>query len=217
MFKEWRQRRAVQRVKPGDGRALKRFRWWQVTGRTLFHLRLPGDDGRQTVYSVDAKRGGDRGTGEFTADLYLHGRQHARSKLPAVFPVRGGAIEVRMSVFGLKRCHYVTAGGAEHQLVPDPRSAEGRRAHLDRAHPALSRLIGLLSATVLVIALLLVIPQIVEPLSEVPPVAERFGTFTSPVRLPTWLNITVVVTSLAASTERALRLRYSRLLDGAAG
>lgn len=217
MFKTSRHRRAVRRVKPGDGRALKQFRWWQSLSRVLLYLRLPGEDGRQTVYAVDAKRWGDQQTGEFNADVYVHGRHHARAKLPAAFPVPGGAIEVRMSTFGLKRCHYVTTEGAEYQLDPDPRSAEGRRARFDRAHPALSGLIGFLSATVLVIALLLLIPQIAEPLSEVPPVAERFGTFTSPVRLPAWLNVTVVVASVVSSTERALRLRYSRLLDGAAG
>ncbi|WP_330175429.1 hypothetical protein OG875_19045 [Streptomyces sp. NBC_01498] len=217
MLKEWRHRRAVRRVKPGDGRALRRFRWWQSLSRVLFHLRLTGGDGRRTVYTVDARRGGDNGTGEFKADLYLDGRHHAHSGLPAVFPVRGGTIEVRMSAFGLKRCHYVTAEGTEHQLVPDPASAEGHRARLAHAHPTLSRWIGSFSATVLVAALVLLIPQIIEPLSAIPPVAERVGTFTSPVRLPLWLNITTVAATLTASTERALRLRYSRLLDGAAG
>jgi hypothetical protein len=45
----------------------------------------------------------------------------------------------------------------------------------------------------------------------------HIGTFTSPVRLPKWLNITIGIATAAASTERALRLRYNRLLDGAAG
>ncbi|MET9555395.1 hypothetical protein [Streptomyces sp. NPDC006645] len=217
MLKEWNQRRVARRVKPGDGRPLKRFRWWQLMGRVLFYLRLTSPDGGRTVYAVDVGRWGDKETGELRADLYLDGRHHARSKLPAVFPVQGGTIEVRMSAFGLKRCHYVSDKGAERQLDPDPDSAEGRRARLERSHPALSRWIGFVSATVLVIALLMLIPQIVEPLSEVPPVAERFGTFDSPVDLPAWLNATVVVCTALASTERALRLRYSRLLDGAVG
>lgn len=217
MLKEWKQGLAARRVKPGDGRPLKPFRWWQLVGRVLFHLRLTGVDGRQTVYAVNVGRWGDKETGELRADLYLDGRRHARSKLPAVFPVEGGRVEVRASAFGLKRCHYVTDEGTEHQLVPDRASAEGRRANLDREHPALSRVIGFVSATVLVIALLLLIPQIIEPLSEVPPVAERFGTFESPVKLSGWLNAAVVVSSVLASTERALRLRFSRLLDGAAG
>ncbi|MGY0066959.1 hypothetical protein ACWZEH_09010 [Streptomyces sp. QTS137] len=217
MFKEWRRRRAVQRVRSGDGRALKRFRWWQSTFRALFYLRLTNDDGRQTVYAVDVRHGQNQSSGGVKAHLYLDGRQHAQSRLPAVFPVQGGIVEVRMSAFGLKRCHYVTAQGTEHQLVPDPHSAEGRRAHLDRAHPALSRWIGSLSAIVLVISLALLVSQLIEPVTQVPPVAERIGTFTSPIDLPAWLNVTIGAGAAVASMERALRLRHSRLLDGGAG
>lgn len=139
MLKEWKQRRAARRVKPGDGRPLKPFRWWQLVGRVLFYPRLTGLDGRRTVGAVDVRRWGDKETGELRADLYLDGHHHARSKLPAVFPVEGGTVEVRMSAFGLKRCHYVTTTGTEHQLVPDRDSAESRRVYLDRSHPSLSR------------------------------------------------------------------------------
>ncbi|MFJ5222556.1 hypothetical protein [Streptomyces sp. NPDC088400] len=217
MFTEWRRRRAAQRVKPGDGRALKRFRWWQLLFRALFYLRLTDDAGRQTVYAVDVRHWQNQSSGEVKAHLYLDGRRHAESRLPAAFPVRGGTVEVRMSAFGLKRCHYVTADGAEYQLVPDPDSAEGRRARLDRAHPALSRWIGFVSVIVLVIALALLISQLIEQLTQVPVVSQHIGTFTSPIHLPAWLNITMGVGTLVASTERALRLRYSRLLDGGAG
>lgn len=217
MFKEWQQRRAVQRVKPGDGRELERMRWYQSIGRALLYLRLTGGDGQQTVYAVDVRHWGNQSSGETVANLYLDGRQHAVCRLPAVFPVEGGTIEVKMSNFGLKRCHYVTTEGAELQLEPDPYSAEGRRARLDQAHPATSRAIGFVSATVLGVALLLLIPQVVGPISRIPPVAENLGVFVSPIRLPVWANITIVVCTLLASVERALRLRFNRLLDGAVG
>jgi hypothetical protein len=217
MFKEWQQRRAVQRVKPGDGRELQRVRWWQSLGRALFYLRLTGEDGRPTVYAVDVRHWGNQSSGETTADLYLNGKQHAVCRLPAVFPVEGGVIEVRMSNFGLKRCHYVTDDGSEFQLEPDPHTAEGRRARLDRSHPAVSRAVGVFSAAVLGVAVLLLVPQIVGPITRIPPVAEHLGVVVSPIRLPVWLNITIVVVTLLASTERALRLRFNRLLDGAAG
>ncbi|WP_328688882.1 hypothetical protein OHA74_06295 [Streptomyces phaeochromogenes] len=217
MLKEWRRHRAVQRVKPGDGRPLKRFRWWQMLTRALFHLRLMNDDGRPTVYAVDVKHQ-NASEGYVTAHLYLDGRHHAQSKVPAVFPVQGGTVEVRTSGFGLKRCHYVTAEGAEHQLTPDPASAEGRRARFDRSHPALSRGIGLLSVIVLVIGLVLLILQLAEQVTRAPEgVAQYVGTFTSPVDLSAWGNTVLGIATVAASTERALRLRYSRLLDGAAG
>ncbi|MEV0932953.1 hypothetical protein ACIBMX_29365 [Streptomyces phaeochromogenes] len=217
MLKEWRRHRAVQRVKPGDGRPLKRFRWWQMLTRALFHLRLMNDDGRPTVYAVDVKHQ-NASEGYVTAHLYLDGRHHAQSKVPAVFPVQGGTVEVRTSGFGLKRCHYVTAEGAEHQLTPDPASAEGRRERFDRSHPALSRSVGLLSVIVLVIGLVLLLLQLAEQVTRAPEgVAQYVGTFTSPIDLSAWGNTVLAIATVAASTERALRLRYSRLLDGAVG
>jgi len=218
MFKEWQRRRAAQRVKPGDGRALKPFRWWQPLSRVLFSLPLRDGDGRQVVHAVDVRYAqrffSEDGKGR--AHLYLDGRHHAESALPAAFPVQGGTIEVALTAFGLRRCHYVTAGGAEHQLVPDRRSAEGRRARLDRDHPVLSRLIGLCSLVLLAVPALLLVPQLLEAVFQVPPVAQRFGTFTSPVQLPVWLNTALALGAAAASTERALRLRYNWLLDSAA-
>ncbi|HET6855998.1 MAG TPA: hypothetical protein VFH94_02745 [Streptomyces sp.] len=217
MFKEWRRRRAAQRVKPGDGRALKRFRWWQMLFRALFYLRLTNGEGRQTVYAVDVRHGQNQSSGEVEAHLYLDGRQHAQSRLPAAFPVQGGTVEVRMSAFGLKRCHYVTAGGTEQRLIPDRASAEGRRAHFDRAHPALSRWIGRLSSIVLVTALLLLVSQLIEKLTRSDAAFQHIGTFASPIDLPAWGNVAIGLSAAAASTERALRLRYHWLLDGGAG
>jgi hypothetical protein len=219
MFKEWQHRRAAQRVKPGDGRELKRFRWWQSLTRALFHLRLMDDDGRQTAYAVDVRhQKRSSSSGRATAHLYLDGRHHAESKVPAFFPVQGGTVEVRTSGFGLKRCHYVTAEGTEHQLTPDPASAEARRARLDRAHPALSRLIGFLSLIVLVIGLVILILQLAEQVTRAPEgIAQYVGTFTSPIDLPAWGNTVIGLVTVAASTERALRLRYHWLLDGGAG
>ncbi|MFH9733371.1 hypothetical protein [Streptomyces sp. NPDC017260] len=217
MLKEWRHRRAVRRVKPGDGRPLKRFRWWQMLTRALFRLRLVNDDGRQTVYAVDVRHQ-NKSEGHVRAHLYLDGRHHAESRVPAVFPVQGGTVEVRTSGFGLKRCHYVTTEGAEHQLVPDPASAEGRRARLDRAHPVLSRCTGVLSSLVLAIGLVLLILQLAEQVTRAPEgVAQYVGTFVSPVDLPAWGNVAVGLVTAAASTERALRLRYNWLLDGGVG
>ncbi|MER5304894.1 hypothetical protein ABT039_36260 [Streptomyces lasiicapitis] len=217
MIKEWRHRRAVRRVTPGDGRELKRFRWWQLPFRALFYLRVADHDGRPTVYAVDVRHWQNQSSGNVKAHLYLDGKLHAESKLPAVFPVPGGTVEVKMSTFGLKRCHYVTAEGAESQLVPDPHSAEGRRARLDSEHPALSRGIGLLSLCVLVTALAILVPQIAEQLTRPEAISQYTGTLTAPVDLPVWGNILVGIASLAASTERALRLRFHRLLYGAAG
>ncbi|MFC7817066.1 hypothetical protein ACFUTR_20770 [Streptomyces sp. NPDC057367] len=217
MFDKWRHHRALRRVEPGNGRPLKPFRWWQTLTRALFHLKLTDDDGRRTVYTVDVRHQ-NQSEGHVRARLYLDGRHHAESRVPAVYPVRGGTVEVRTSAFGLKRCHHVTAEGSAHRLVPDPASAEGRRARLDRAHPALGRCMGFLSSTVLVIGLVLLVLQLAEQITRSPKgVAQYVGTLTSPVDLPVWGNAVVGLATAAASTERALRLRYHWLLDGGAG
>jgi len=182
----------------------------------LLYLPLTRSDGSEVTYAVDVRylQGLTSDDGDGRADLYLDGRHHAASRLPAAFPVEGGTIEVVVTLFGLRRCHYVTDAGTEHQLVPDPASGEGRRARLERERPAISRLIGACSVAVLVVSVLLLVPQLVQAVTEFPPVADRFETFSSPVTLPAWLNIGVTLAAAAASTERALRLRYHWLLDG---
>jgi hypothetical protein len=215
MLDPWRRRLLARRVSAGDGRALHRFRWWQRFGRALFTVRVPSEGGRDTEYAVDVRYWSNHGTGRVTAHLYRDGTHHARSRVPAAFPVRGGHIEVALSPFGLRRCHYVTADGTEQPLVPDPRSAQGRRARLDRERPALSRVIGAVSVVLLVTGIGLNLLQAVGPISRIPPIAELVGTFTSPVQLPVWLNLTLGLGAVLGSTERALRLRHSWLLDRA--
>jgi hypothetical protein len=202
-------------VKPGDGRPLERFRWWQQLSRSLFYLSVTGADGRRVVYAVDVRPAGDH-DGRVRADLYVDGRHHAVSRVPAAFPVEGGRIEVAASAFGLKRCHYVTSDGAETRLVPDPASAAGRRARLERDHPAVSRVVGRVSAVLLVLGLGAVALELVDVIGRIPPVVERSGGFEAPVHLPLWLTTTLGFGAVVASVERGLRLRYHWLLDGAA-
>ena len=200
-------------VRPGDGHSLPPYRWWQVFSRSLFHLQIIDVRGAPERWSVDVRHGGDS-EGEVWALLYHNGINQARSQLPTAFAVPGGTIEVAASIFGLRRCHFVTHDGAASQLAPDPASAEGRRGRLERTHPVVSRAVGITSVLVLAAALMLGVPQILEQIAQFPPVAESFGTFSSPFYLPPWANIALVFASLAASTERALRLRYNWILDG---
>lgn len=202
-----------RKIKPGDGHDLQPYRWWQLFSRSLFHLQLAGEDRLRHTWSVDVRHGGDA-DGEVLANLYLDGKHQARSKIPVAFPVPGGTIEVVNSSYGLRRCHFMAEDGTERQLSPDPASAEGRRARLERNHPALSRAIGFVSLVILVVALVLGVPQLVEQISLIPPIAENVGTFVSPIHLPAWANIALVMATILASTERALRLRYNWLLDG---
>ena len=79
----------------------------------------------------------------------------------------------------------------------------------------LSRSISFLSVMMLLVGVGLNLLQIAEPISRIPSVAESIGRFESPIHLPVWLNFALAVGALLGSTERALRLRYSPLLDQA--
>lgn len=206
--------KSKRRVKPGDGSALPPYRWWQLLNRTLFHLDLPGPNGTRDRWSVDTRLWGDNDDGEVRARLYRGGVSVFQSKLPAEFEVPGGSIQIAASSFGLRRAHYVSDVGIERQLQPDPASAEGRRARLQRNRPGLSRAIGATSILILIVALVLGVPQLIETITSIPPIADAIGTFTSPIHLPAWFNTTLVIAALVASSERALRLRYNWLLDG---
>ncbi|WP_197679018.1 hypothetical protein [Auraticoccus monumenti] len=194
------------------------FRWWHlVSGRKLFRLQLHGHEGGEVAYAVDVRHWGRQGGEDGAlAHLYRDGRHHARSRLPAAFPVEGGTIEVVLSDFGLRRLHYLPDGGAEQQLVPDPGSAAGRRVRLEREHPLLNRWIGVVSVVLLVVGIGLNVLQLPDHLSAIPPLAEHLARFESPIHLPLWLNIGLGAGAVLASVDRALRLRYHWLLDGIA-
>ncbi|WP_229403282.1 hypothetical protein [Micromonospora okii] len=131
--------------------------------------------------------------------------------MPARFPVPGGHIEVAVTTYGLGRCHYVRADDTESQLTPHPASAEGRRAHLDRTRPRLSRLVGVVSTLLVLIGICVAVPQLVETISHIPPGADSLGTFDLPVRVPLAVNFAAGLAAVAGSAERALRLRANWL------
>lgn len=207
-------RRAARRVKPGNGRPLQPFRWWQsFTGRKLFFLPPSERYQRAAVYAVDIHVSGKQAGDEGKAHLYRDGRHLAESKLPALFIVEGGYIEVALSMYGLRRSHFIGDDGSELRLDPDPGSPIGRRLRFDREHPGASRAVAATSIVLLIVGLGLNALQLWEPIARFPPIVERFGLYESPIHLPIWVNITLAVAAGAASVERGLRLRYNPLLD----
>lgn len=216
MGSDRRQRRWGRKTKPGDGRALQPFRWWQLTRRSMMSIALP-DGGHRADYVVDVRHGGDPADGVVRARLYVDGGLVLVSGVPAWFPVPGGHIEVRVSAVGLRRCHFVADNGAERQLTPDPRSAEGRRDRFARDHPAASRVVALASVALLLVGIGLNALQAAEPISQIPPITDRLGAFKSPVHLEMWANIGLGLGAAFGALERATRLRYHWLLDSGAG
>ena len=215
MGSSWNERRLTKRATPGDGRPLAPWRWWQLTRRSVLSITLP-TQGRPVVHTVDVKHGGDALYGVVRAGLYLDGFLRLESKLPARFAVEGGHIEVSRSKAGLRRCHFIADSGTVRRLAPDPRTAEGRRMRFEREHPTASGLIGAVSILLLLVGIGLNLLQIAEPISRIPMIADAFGAFESPLRLPLWLNLALGFGAVVGAVERAMRMRYHWLLDSGA-
>lgn len=200
---------ASKKIKPGDGSSLKPYRRWHSLWRSLFRIELNHPDGGTESYAVDV----DFFAWSEEIRLYRNGVQEARAESPASFPIPGGAIEAATSTYGIKRMHVVRADGAEKQLTPHPYSGEGWRARLAQRHPALSRALAATSFTVLAVSLIVLLPQLASSISHLDVVAERIGSFDSPIVLPAEVNIALGVAGVLAGIERAQRLRYHWLLD----
>lgn len=236
---ERRRRRAQRRLHPGDGSPLPPFYLGHALHRTRFFLDHEAADGTRfrgvvdvdffaddlgtgaTRRRIDALAGtvglGDArdeaGSAAPPAALYVDGVQVQRSDLPAAFPVPGGVLEVAAGLYGLTRMHLVTEDGRERMLAPHPRSLEGLRARFAQRFPGISRAIGAAAVVILLLALALLVPQLLELVTGMEVVAERIGTFTSPLQLPGWASTALLVAGIAAALERALTLRSHWLID----
>ncbi|MHA6252814.1 hypothetical protein [Oceanobacillus sp. CAU 1775] len=208
-FRRWKRQRTINKVKAGDGHALKEYRFYHLLSRSLFYARLREEDGEIHTYAVDVNYFSE----ESKADLYRDGKHAATSKLPAIFPVPDGVIEVGVSTFGLTRMHYVTNEKTEHQLYPDSASTEGLRMRFDAKYPNISRFIGLLAVIILLTSIVVGLPQLLEVITSFPIIYENIGTFESPISLPNWLNSTLFTAGIIAALERALTLRNHWLID----
>jgi hypothetical protein len=211
MLKEFRRRRQIARVRPGDGSALQDYRFWQLFSRSLFVLDHPaGSDHR---FEVDVRLTADSTTRRSPASLYRDGVQVARANVPVAFPVPGGVIEVATSQYGVKRTRYVGDDGRAQALSPHPRSPEGLRARFDRRFPRTSAVIGAVGLVVLLVGLAVTLSTVAEQVTRVEVVAQHLGTFTSPITLPGWAKLALPAAGAVAAIDRALRLKSTWMAD----
>lgn len=211
-----RRRRRLRKVVPGDGSRLQEYRFWHLLSRALFFARISDSVGASHVYAVDVRYfAGDVSDGEKQSPvaLYRDGVQTHRADLPAALPVPGGLIDVATSTYGLTRMHHVPDGGSERVLQPHPRSGEGLRARFGQRFPRASTAIGVTAIVILLVGLVVGVPQALELVTRIDAVAERVGTFTSPIHLPEWANIGLFIAGVLAALERALTLRNHWLID----
>lgn len=213
--------RRASTAREGNGSRLTSYRLTEAFSRTLFFADITEPSGVHE-YAVDVRYSADdeddrlfgRGADALPpVALYRDGVQILQSDLPAALPVPGGIIEVASSMYGLRRMHVVPDDGPALVLRPDPRTPEGLRAAFARGFPRASAALGRIAVVVLIVGIVVAVPQTIEAISRLDLVADLFGVFTSPVRLPDWLNGALGVATVVAGLERALTLRSHRLLD----
>jgi hypothetical protein len=140
--------------------------------------------------------------------LFRDGTRIATEKSPARFELDGGTtIEASMGLLGMRRLRLVELGN-ETPLRPAPGTAEARRAAFDRNHPLAGRVIGPLAWLILVVALIVEIPELIDLIAEI-----AGFEFDPPIELPPVAIGVLAVLALAAALDRALRFQHSRWLD----
>lgn len=140
--------------------------------------------------------------------LYRDGRLLDEKRSPARFELDGGRrVEAAMSLMGMKYVRMVDTAGARTTFQPAPGTGEERRARFERSHPTASRVIAALAWTILVVALVTQIPELLNLLGHLT------GWSVPTFDLPTWLNTTLGVGGLLAALDRALRMKYNPWLD----
>lgn len=209
-LRQRKRRKKLKKVKAGDGHLLKPYRLWSIFTHSLFHINIRNQQsGTTTSYAIKSKYF----TEEPRVDLYRENRHVAYSKLPAAFPVENGVIEITHGSSGINGIHYVTATEDSFSVSPDKRSIRGFRRWVHRRFPALSAFIGMIAVVILLISIALSLPQLIETITNIPPVSEKIGTFESPIQLSIWTNFSIGIAAAIAGTERALMLKSHWLID----
>lgn len=147
--------------------------------------------------------------------LYRDGRLVDTARRKASFRLHDGAqIEAAAAQVGMKYVRLRPPGSPSPvPLAPAPGTAEAWRAGLDRSYPAASRAIGRISLGVLLVALIIELPQLVNLLGQLTPLLGLAPFQVPALALSGWANLAVVLVAGAAGLERSLSMRYHPLLD----
>ncbi len=179
-------------------RSLRALGGWDFVTRGRFEAR---HDGHVWTVDLDYFDFGEK------LHLYRDGVEVEVQRSPATFHLGDSAsIEASMSVLGMRQVDLVVDGETT-MLTPVGGTAEAWRLQLERERPGFSRLIGAISWTVLAVALIYEVPQLIALISGV-----VGADYEPPFTLPGVANFALGMAALAAALERALRLKSNRWL-----
>ncbi|MDN5724878.1 MAG: hypothetical protein L0G99_02950 [Propionibacteriales bacterium] len=189
-----------------DHDRLRPLRWWQVPVHGRFELERNG-----STYTVDSSY--------IDLDeqirLYRDGDLIDSTRRKARFVLdEGTRIEAAVSQLGMKYVRARAPGATvTEQLVPAAGTGEAWRARIDHDHPWASRLIGAVALTVLIIAALVELPQLINLAGRLTPVVGLPAFEIPAITLTGWVNVLVIIVGGIAGLERGLSMKHNPLID----
>lgn len=183
-----------------DPQHLPEYGRWHWLWRSTFHAAYRGDE---LVVDVDYFDLSER------IRLYRDGEFLAARSSPATLRVDERVrVVAAMSLYGMKYVRLEFDDGRDPvPFAPGPRTGEARRRRFATQHPVVDRVFSVLSWTVLVVALLTQVPELVSL------VGGWVGISVPTFELPGRLNLTLQIAGVLAGLDRALRMKYNRWLD----
>lgn len=147
--------------------------------------------------------------------LYRDGRLVDTARGRATFHLGGGVrIEAAVAQVGMKYVRLRQGEASDTvQLPPADGTAEAWRARVGHAHPTASRVVGWISLVVLLAALGIELPQLVNLAGNLTPLIGLPSFEVPALTLSGWANLALIILAGAAGLERSLSMKYNPLLD----
>lgn len=178
---------------------LKKYGNWHWLWRGLFELQT-----KDGLYHIDV----DYFDFDERIHVYKDGELVDTKKSPAKVMLEDKAsIEAGLSTYGMKYVRLRGADGKTSNFAPSKGTPEAWRKNFNQNHPRSSKVLNVFSWTVLIIAAITQLPELINILSQ------WFNTKLPTFELPFWANITLSVAGVIAALDRALQLKHNKWID----
>lgn len=177
---------------------LKTYGKWHWLWRGLFESQT-----KDGLYHVDV----DYFDFDERIHVYKDGKLVDTKKSPAKISLDDKTvIEAELSTYGMKYVR-MRKNDTVTNFAPSKGTSEAWRSNLTKTKPKLSQTLNIISWTVLIIAAVTQLPELINILSQ------WFDTELPTFELPFWANITLSIAGVIAAIDRALQLKHNKWID----
>lgn len=177
---------------------LKTYGKWHWLWRGLFELQT--QDG---LYHIDV----DYFDFDERIHVYKNGTLVDTKRSPAMVELdKTTAVEAALAKYGMKYVR-LRSGDTITHFVPSSGTPEAWRRDFKKKRPTASRLLDIFSWTVLIIAAVTQLPELINILSQ------WFDIKLPTFELPFWANVTLSIVGVLAAFERALQFKNNKWID----